>query len=681
MESPSVEIRRPRDTQGLSASCAGPKSIFKDFNIHQYSIGQLVSAPDQKYPRNPQTSRPSQWHPQPRQPNISPFKRASYRCRHSFELDDNLGHPRVQNHLSQRPIDTKSPNPKLSIRNTQPLSTRRISRWRRPGVLDPFCLLENLAWFLSRCVVSSTAFLLLIVLVLVAVVLFEARPQSALLTSHALNARHSIRGNRAGYPFISRRDYGALLIGNQFTSREIRPATRALAKLLGEFGNPQLKPRQERRSDGWKARYGYPKDNDHKPKDLEPGSSPCSGSNPNPTPNPGTSLNFNSESNSIPNPDPAATHGGCESSLERTITISCISDIHTDRKENLEWVYSSLCSPSTPDAREDVLLVAGDISHRIDLIEETLGVFTSKWKHVFFVPGNHELWVDTAQTEDEKCSWEKLDRIEELCNRLNVSCWNSPKCIEGIWIVPLLSWYDLSLSVNPSAPRGGEKHITTVADIRYWPWGDFTRCRWPSHMEIEYPTRSGRFPSKVAQTMYDKNQDNIRFVAERIRKGHGHTMISMSHFLPRKEMLPDWMKPESDRFNPDWIWSFYEKSAYRFSKVAGSYGIEDQIRELNQALLESPRVKDQHKSHSDGIRHIHVFGHSHRPKDLIVDGIRYVHNPLAKPIERERGLVPFQVRPKELFKVDTLRNSTMHVEASRIVRYWEETGIRVPDRF
>lgn len=36
-------------------------------------------------------------------------------------------------------------------------------------------------------------------------------------------------------------------------------------------------------------------------------------------------------------------------------------------------------------------MLVGDISHRADIIEETLKVLKSKFREIFFVPGNHEV--------------------------------------------------------------------------------------------------------------------------------------------------------------------------------------------------------------------------------------------------------------------------------------------------
>ena len=50
------------------------------------------------------------------------------------------------------------------------------------------------------------------------------------------------------------------------------------------------------------------------------------------------------------------------------------SDVHTDRENNMEWCHSL---PRHPHG--DVLIVAGDLSHRLEIIEETLRIFVDRF--------------------------------------------------------------------------------------------------------------------------------------------------------------------------------------------------------------------------------------------------------------------------------------------------------------
>lgn len=66
--------------------------------------------------------------------------------------------------------------------------------------------------------------------------------------------------------------------------------------------------------------------------------------------------------------------------------------------------------------KRNVLLVAGDIADRIETIAETLSVLRARFCHVFYTPGNHELWVRDGGGD----SLEKMRRIVALCDELGI---------------------------------------------------------------------------------------------------------------------------------------------------------------------------------------------------------------------------------------------------------------------
>ena len=237
--------------------------------------------------------------------------------------------------------------------------------------------------------------------------------------------------------------------------------------------------------------------------------------------------------------------------------IFAISDLHCDYREN--WAY--LSNLSDGDFRGDVLIVAGDIGHRIELIAGTLELLCGKFARVCYVPGNHELWVRGEGGD----SLGKFHRILEMCDELGVL--TRPVKIGEYQVVPLFSWYDESFDEED---KGNVEALEG--------WGDFHYCRWPESMDSQ------------ALFFARMNESNIVSYSDQV--------VSFSHFLPRRELLPD----------VDYL---------RFKglpKVAGCHSIEGQIRKLGAA--------------------IHVFGHSHIRRDLVLDGVRYVQHGLGYPRER-----------------------------------------------
>ena len=69
--------------------------------------------------------------------------------------------------------------------------------------------------------------------------------------------------------------------------------------------------------------------------------------------------------------------------------IFALSDIHVDYEMNARW----LADLSIGEYRQDVLILAGDISDSLERIDWALSTLTARFRRVMYVPGNHELWV------------------------------------------------------------------------------------------------------------------------------------------------------------------------------------------------------------------------------------------------------------------------------------------------
>ena len=75
--------------------------------------------------------------------------------------------------------------------------------------------------------------------------------------------------------------------------------------------------------------------------------------------------------------------------------VFAVSDLHTDYQRNLDWLRNLHASAT----QDDILIVAGDVTHRLDRLEESLAILKGKYAHVLFTPGNHDLWIHPSERE------------------------------------------------------------------------------------------------------------------------------------------------------------------------------------------------------------------------------------------------------------------------------------------
>jgi predicted phosphodiesterase len=246
--------------------------------------------------------------------------------------------------------------------------------------------------------------------------------------------------------------------------------------------------------------------------------------------------------------------------------ILAISDLHTDFREN------KLLLEQLPDLayQRDILIAAGDISDQLDTLKSTLALLRAKFLKVFYVPGNHELWVRRGG----HTSVEKFFTVLALCEKLDIQ--TGPEKVGGIWIVPLFSWYEPQFDADESGDAD---------DLNGW--ADFYLCKWPVGI------------SQVCDFFLQMNTPRLR--------SYDGLVISFSHFLPRRDLLP---ATEQLKFKG-------------LPKVAGCAALDKQIRHLQSR--------------------VHVFGHSHISCDRVIEGVRYIQNPLRYPRERSSANFPMKI--------------------------------------
>ncbi len=237
--------------------------------------------------------------------------------------------------------------------------------------------------------------------------------------------------------------------------------------------------------------------------------------------------------------------------------VFALSDIHIDHSENARWIANL----SSDEYRDDVLILAGDVADSPRLLAWCLSALTKRFKKVMFVPGNHDLWV--IREGREKNSLQKFDDVCRVVESTGASMQAFHE--QGVSIIPLLGWYDYSFG-EPS------EELRSV-------WMDYHCCRWPSG-----------FRDQDIAAHFAALNDGRNSTA-------GSKVITYSHFLPRIDLMPEFIP-----------------SAHRILyPVLGSAQLERQLRQFNPG--------------------IHVYGHSHVNRQVKIDGVLYVNNAFGYPSE------------------------------------------------
>lgn len=227
--------------------------------------------------------------------------------------------------------------------------------------------------------------------------------------------------------------------------------------------------------------------------------------------------------------------------------VYALSDIHIDYEVNRQWIKNI----SKFEYTNDILILAGDISHRIELLGEGLETLCRRFREVVFVPGNHDLWVSPSTTDQ---SIEKFRKVIDLARSIGVRV--STLELPNFRIVPLLSWYDLSFGP-----------LTKELEKR---WLDFHACRWPKALSF----------ADITRLFLDKNDLSVG--------SKDKVTISLSHFLPRIDLMPPKIPLQHQIVYP----------------VLGAKAIDEQVRAINSSIHVYGHSHVNRDVTIDGVRYI-----------------------------------------------------------------------------
>jgi predicted phosphodiesterase len=238
--------------------------------------------------------------------------------------------------------------------------------------------------------------------------------------------------------------------------------------------------------------------------------------------------------------------------------IFALSDIHVDYQINARWIAGL----SDTDYRDDVLILAGDVTDALHLLKWCLEKLTRCFRKVLFVPGNHDLWV--IRDGSHRNSLQKFTEVLDVVESTGASM--QPFFERGVLIAPFLAWYDYSFGEPDEELRSQ--------------WNDYHACRWPEG--------------------YDEARVAAHFAALN-RQRHGplpvdsaQKVITFSHFLPRIDVMPHYI-PASKKF---------------LYPVLGTAHLDRELRKLNPSMHVYGHSHVNRSVELDGVLYINnAFGY------------------------------------------------------------------------
>ncbi|MHA2423272.1 MAG: metallophosphoesterase [Candidatus Thorarchaeota archaeon] len=252
--------------------------------------------------------------------------------------------------------------------------------------------------------------------------------------------------------------------------------------------------------------------------------------------------------------------------------IAAISDIHI-RSDGKDEEMIKAINRRVDEIAPDVFVIAGDISHEVSILEETLTNLKRSDSNCLYVAGNHDVWFEE---DKELGSLDKYSQtIGEVCELAGfIHLPDNPLIMDDIAIVGSMGWYDYSFkreTLDIPDESYAEKHWRGSF------WRDYYAIDW-SYTDKE-----------VTELFNSKLQYDLDTLPD-----HVSTVIYVSHHLPFKSLT---------LYRDQLPWDFF--SAFMGSESTG------------QLLMNDGRVV------------LSISGHSHIRKRVEVNGLTAMTVPLG----------------------------------------------------
>ena len=299
-----------------------------------------------------------------------------------------------------------------------------------------------------------------------------------------------------------------------------------------------------------------------------------------------------------PSPAMRASSSSSSSSAAAATHVYAVSDVHVEYAANMAWVRGlrepASSSSSRVPSTTRVLCVAGDVTDDIDAVRACLREFQRRYDVVAYTFGNHELWLnagDAARGIDDSLA--KIDAILRACASIGVV--TTPVLVnDDVWVAPIHSYHHKSWDDEANVAEAVPPVESVMGDFRFSKFRNLD----PRTEDV----------ARYCDALNDVN-DGWNAFLDAVKPEH--KIVSMSHFVPRIELIPE----KRMLFYP------------RLAQASGSAFLRARVEQLKA------RVAPGHVCH--------VFGHTHFGWNAVLDDVRYIEAALATPKE-------WNTRPRSL---------------------------------
>ena len=348
----------------------------------------------------------------------------------------------------------------------------------------------------------------------------------------------------------------------------------------------------------------------------------------------------------------------------------CISDVHIEHPENRHFIEEL-----PPIFGRDGIIVAGDVCTLIETLRSCLATLVTKFGHVFYVCGNHEMWLAPSEAQFGD-SVDKFFGILQMCEELGVHA--APALVRGeaggaadggdgrpaLAVLPLHSWYHdefLSDEVREKA-AAWEEEIRRRFDGPPGPPAP------PAEAAAEAGGGGDASASKAVAERQERRRrrDDERVETMDLQAKWPQCLDGVAEGASKVETLSAFFA----RLNDGMLRTLAELPASRRPRATITYSHFLPVPKLHRGPVFLGRVEGSALL-GEQVRAVaptvHVFGHTHYDIDTRIGGIRYVQRPLGYPKER-------RIRHEELRRIRISTGTTDWYENPPLTLLWSAAG-------